>query len=93
MGAPYGLAIAVHAVAGPSDLGTVVVRQALNVDPDDVHAVVTSDPSPTIRDGVSFRRRPELLQRRRNVGGLAALEVIVVWIAFGEQDGARRVRW
>jgi hypothetical protein len=56
-GAPYGLAIAVHAVAGPFDLGTVVVRQALNVDPDDVHAVVNSDPLPTIRDGVPFRLR------------------------------------
>ncbi len=56
-GAPYGLAIAVRAVAGPFDLGTVVVRQALNVDPDDVHAVVVSDPLPTIRDGVPFRVR------------------------------------
>ncbi len=56
-GAPYGLAIAVHAVAGPFDLGTVVVRQALNIDPDDIHAVVTSDPLPTIRDGVPFRIR------------------------------------
>jgi hypothetical protein len=35
----------------------VVVRQALNVDPDNIHAVVTSDPLPTIRDGVPFRIR------------------------------------
>ncbi len=56
-GAPYGLAIAVHAVAGPFDLGTVVVRQALSVDPDDAHATVVSDPLPTIRDGVPFRIR------------------------------------
>jgi hypothetical protein len=56
-GAPYGLAIAVHAVAGPFDLGTVVVRQALNIDPDDAHATVVSDPLPTIRDGVPFRVR------------------------------------
>ncbi len=56
-GAPYGLAIAVHAVAGPFDLGTVVVRQALNVDPDDAHATVVSDPLPTIRDGIPFRVR------------------------------------
>ena len=56
-GAPYGLAIAVHAVAGPFDLGTVVVRQALNVDPDDAHVTVVSDPLPTIRDGVPFRVR------------------------------------
>jgi hypothetical protein len=54
-GAPYGLAIAVRAVAGPFDLGTVVVRQALNVDVDDAHATVVSDPLPTIRDGVPFR--------------------------------------
>jgi hypothetical protein len=56
-GAPYGLAIAVHATAGPFDLGTVVVRQALNIDPDNVHATVVSDPLPTIRDGVPFRVR------------------------------------
>jgi hypothetical protein len=56
-GAPYGLAIAVRAVAGPFDLGTVVVRQALQVDPDDAHATVVSDPVPTSRDGVPFRVR------------------------------------
>jgi hypothetical protein len=56
-GAPYGLAIAAHAVAGPFDLGTVVVRQALSVDPDTTHVTVVSDPIPTIRDGVPFRIR------------------------------------
>ena len=56
-GAPYGLAITVHAVAGPFDLGTVVVRQALNIDPDDAHVTVVSDPLPTIRDGVPLRVR------------------------------------
>jgi hypothetical protein len=56
-GAPYGLAIAVHAAAGPFDLGTVVVRQALNVDPDDAHVTVVSDPIPTIRDGIPLRVR------------------------------------
>ncbi len=56
-GAPYGLAIAVHAVAGPFDLGTVVVRQALNIDPDDAHVTVVSDALPTMRDGVPLRVR------------------------------------
>jgi hypothetical protein len=56
-GAPYGLAVAVHAVAGPFDLGTVVVRQALHVDPDDAHVTVVSDPLPTSRDGVPLRVR------------------------------------
>jgi len=56
-GAPYGLAVAVHAAAGPFDLGTVVVRQALHVDPNTARVTVKSDPLPTIRDGVPFRVR------------------------------------
>ena len=56
-GAPYGLAVIVPAVAGPLDLGTVVVRQTLNVDPTDAHVTVTSDPFPTILDGVPLRIR------------------------------------
>jgi hypothetical protein len=50
-GAPYGLAVVVPAVAGPFDLGTVVVRQAIQVDPIDAHVTVTSDPFPTILQG------------------------------------------
>ena len=56
-GAPYGLAVAVHAAAGPFDLGTVVVRQALHVEPNTAKVTVKSDPLPTIRDGVPFRVR------------------------------------
>jgi hypothetical protein len=56
-GAAYGLAIAVHAVAGPFDLGTIVIRQALHVDPDTTAVTVISDPIPTIRDGVPLRIR------------------------------------
>jgi hypothetical protein len=40
-GAPYGLAIVVPAKAGPFDLGTVVVRQALAIDPVDAHITAT----------------------------------------------------
>jgi len=56
-GAPYGLAVAVHAAAGPFDLGTVIVRQALHIDPNTAKVTVKSDPLPTIRDGVPFRVR------------------------------------
>jgi hypothetical protein len=56
-GGPYGLSVAVRAVAGPFDLGTVVVRQALFVDPVDAHVSVRSDPIPSIVKGVPLRLR------------------------------------
>jgi hypothetical protein len=66
-GAPYGLAVVVPAVAGPFDLGTVVVRQALQVDPTDAHVTVVSDPFPTILQGIPLRlRRVDVLLNRAN---------------------------
>lgn len=56
-GAPYGLSVSVRAIAGPYDLGTVVVRQALFVDPDDAHVTVDSDPLPKILEGIPLRLR------------------------------------
>jgi hypothetical protein len=56
-GGPYGLAIAVHAKAGPFDLGNIVVRQALKIDINDTHVTVVSDPVPTVWDGVPLRVR------------------------------------
>jgi hypothetical protein len=56
-GAPYGLSVAVSVVAGPYDLGTVVVRQALHVDRDDAHVTVVSDPLPRVLKGVPVRLR------------------------------------
>jgi hypothetical protein len=58
-GAPFGLSIAVPTAgqAGPFDLGTVVVRAAIQVDPDDAHVTVVSDPLPTIIKGVPLRMR------------------------------------
>lgn len=46
-GAPLSLAVVVPAVAGPFDLGTVVVRNALIVDPATAQITVKSDPLPT----------------------------------------------
>ena len=40
------------AVAGPFDLGTVVVRAALYVDPETAQVTVVSDPIPTILQGI-----------------------------------------
>jgi hypothetical protein len=58
-GAPYGLSIAVptKGQAGPFDLGTVVVRAGIYVDPTDAHVTVKSDPLPTIIQGIPLRMR------------------------------------
>jgi len=49
------LSIVVPAVAGPYNLGTVVVPAHVHVDPTDAHLTVTSDPLPTILDGIPLR--------------------------------------
>jgi hypothetical protein len=54
-GGPYGIAVVVPAVAGPYDLGTVVIRQSLRIDPSDAHVTDISDPFPTILQGVPLR--------------------------------------
>jgi hypothetical protein len=56
-GAPFGLSAVVHAVAGPFDLGNVIVRASIAVDPTDAHLTVRSDPLPQILDGVPLRLR------------------------------------
>lgn len=51
-GAPLSLAIITPAVAGPFDLGTVVVRSALEVDPETTQITAVSDPIPQILKGI-----------------------------------------
>jgi hypothetical protein len=54
-GAPFGLSIVVPAKAGPFNLGNVVVRSAISVDPATSALTVTSDPLPQIVDGIPLR--------------------------------------
>ena len=56
-GAPFGLSIVVPAVAGPFNLGTVVVRARVDVDPHTAQAVITSDPLPQILKGIPVQAR------------------------------------
>jgi hypothetical protein len=51
-GAPLSLAIVTPATAGPFDLGTIVVRTALHVDPKTAQITAVSDPIPHILEGI-----------------------------------------
>jgi hypothetical protein len=53
-GAPLSMAIVTPAVSGPFDLGTVVVRVALNVDPMTAQINAVSDPIPNVFGGVKL---------------------------------------
>jgi hypothetical protein len=56
-GAPLSLAVITPAVTGPFDLGTVVVRVALFVDPDTVRIRPYSDPIPDVFGGAKLSIR------------------------------------
>lgn len=56
-GAPFGLSVVVPAVAGPFDLGTVVVRAAVFVDRETAALRVVTDPLPRELDGIPLQLR------------------------------------
>jgi hypothetical protein len=56
-GAPLSVAVVAPGIAGPFDLGNVVVRAAIYVNPETAQARVVSDPFPTILHGVILRAR------------------------------------
>ncbi len=61
-GAPLSMAIITPAIAGPYDLGTVVVRTALHVDPATAKITAVSDPLPTILQGIPLDIRQALIR-------------------------------
>lgn len=56
-GAPVSLAVVAPAVAGPFDLGSVVVRNAIHIDPTTAQLTIESDPLPTILHGIPLDLR------------------------------------
>ena len=65
-GAPLSMAIITPAVAGPFDLGTVVVKAALYVNPETAQITVKSDPIPTILAGIPLDVRSIAVDISRN---------------------------
>jgi hypothetical protein len=64
-GAPLSLVVITPAIAGPFDLGTVVVRIALYVDPVTAQIHAVSDPLPQILDGIPLDIRSVALKMDR----------------------------
>ena len=64
-GAPLSLAVVTPATAGPFDLGTVVVRVALRVDPVTAQVTAVSDPIPDVFGGAQLSVRSVVLDLSR----------------------------
>lgn len=67
-GAPFGLAIAIPALAGPFDLGVVVVRGRVLVDPRTARLTIATDSLPRILQGIPLRIRSFELDTTRRPG-------------------------
>jgi hypothetical protein len=64
-GAPLSLVVTTPAVAGPFDLGNVVVRSALYIDPETTKVRAVSDPLPQILQGIPLDLRSIALKMDR----------------------------
>ncbi|HEY2335163.1 MAG TPA: hypothetical protein VGH58_09175 [Solirubrobacterales bacterium] len=65
-GAPLSLVVITPAIAGPFDLGTVVVRIALHLDPETAKVTAVSGPLPTILYGIPLDIRQIAFELDRN---------------------------
>ena len=64
-GAPFSAVVVVPAVAGPFDLGTVVVRTPISVNLETAQVSAKSDPLPTILRGIPLKVRSVLVKLDR----------------------------
>jgi hypothetical protein len=89
-GAPLSLVVITPAITGPYDLGSVVIRAALKVDPTTAQVTAVSDPLPQILKGIPLRyrsifinlNRPNFILNPTNCDPLAVDAEV-----FGDQGG------
>ncbi len=90
-GAPFSIVVITPAVAGPFDLGTVVVRAALSIDPYTARVTVKSDAFPTILDGIPLDIRSiavEITRGQFTLNPTSCEKMAVVGTAFGQSSQA-----
>jgi hypothetical protein len=89
-GAPYSLVVKVPAQAGPFDLGNVVVRNALHVNPETTQVTAKSDPLPQILQGIPIEYRDLRVEIDRDnfTVNPTSCEPMRVLSTIGGADGA-----
>jgi hypothetical protein len=89
-GAPISAVVVTPAVAGPFDLGNVVVRSPLYVDPETARITGRSDPIPTVFGGVPLRLRSMVVKVDRAGFSLnpTSCEAMAVGATLGSSAGA-----
>jgi uncharacterized repeat protein (TIGR01451 family) len=89
-GAPFSLIIAVPAVAGPFDLGTVVVRSAVRIDRRTAQAKVVADPFPRVLAGIPLQIRDVrvLIDRERFFKNATSCEEKRIHGTVGSTEGS-----
>ena len=60
-GAPFGLSIVTPAVAGPFNLGNVIVRATITIDRNTAAVTINSDPLPTQLRGIPLQLKQILV--------------------------------
>jgi hypothetical protein len=89
-GAPLSAVVITPAVAGPFDLGNVVVRAPLFVNPETAQITTRSDPIPTILKGIPLKLRSVTIDVNRSGFTLnpTSCEPMSVTASLGSSNGA-----
>ena len=89
-GAPLSAVVITPALAGPFDLGNVVIRTPLDIDPETAQVSAASDPIPTSLEGIPLKVRQVQINLDRPDFTLnpTSCEAMQVTASIGSSDGA-----